>query len=332
MDIQHLYGGPRLNDPSYIDYYFCCNVEEDTTLQWRVNGTIIGGFVKGETGRVLANAQPSFSYSAILLSSNASSLQGKFSFDSVLTVSVKSSVSLEIVCLSNQGENSTTTNTGPRRQIEVVRSNDGTDILALQPLFTGGIVQTANRPMTYAFLCGVKRDILSWIYEGLQFGFRSNDSFSHSISILSADNTIATQAATIIAREPYNIISILFVTIDNATESLDMNITCSSGTYQAQLPIQALFSSSEDPSTNQAMLSTTTSNFSSLTATTDSNISGKLIKCYLIFSKITCLLCYWSGDGKREHPIHSYAFLKKKKKKKNYLLSKKNNLNNVMQM
>ena len=278
--VQHLYGGPRLNDPSYIDYYFCCNVEEDTTLQWRVNRTFIGGFREGDAGRVLANAQPGFSYSAILLSSNASSLQGKFSFDSVLTVSFNSYVSLEVVCFSGQ-ESSTANNIDPRRQVEVIRNNDAIEIVALQYLFEADIIKTANQPRTYAFLCGVNFKVQSWIFEGLPFGFSIRDSFSQRSSILSADRNTANPAATFIAREPYNIISILFVTIDNATESLDMNVTCTAGNYQAQIPILFVHSSPEDPATAtaNAMLTTRTSEVSSVAATnaaTDLNLSGKL--------------------------------------------------------
>ena len=276
--VQPLYGGPRLNDSSYMDYYFCCNVEEDTTLQWRVNGIFIGGFMEGETGRVLANSQPGFSYSAILLSSNASSQQGKFSFDSVLTVSCNSNVSLEIVCLSGK-ESSTASNIDPRRQVEVVRNNDATEIVALQHLFNADIIKTANQPRTYAFLCGVKLEVQSWIFEGLPFGFNIHDSFNQRRSILSADRNTANPAATFIAREPYDIISVLFVTIDNATESLDMNVTCTAGNYRAQIPILLLRSSPEDTATANAMLTTRTSEVSSVATTnaaTDLNLSGKL--------------------------------------------------------
>ena len=271
VEIQHLYGGPRLNDSSYIDYYISCNVVEDTTLQWKVNGTFIGGFREGETGYVLANSQPGFNYSAILLSSNASSKQGKFSFDSVLTVSFNSDVSLEVVCLSNRGSDSTTTiNTG-QNPVQVHENN-----VVLQLLFYRRIIRNIHVPetlMTYAFICGVDLEFQSWILDGLPFGFNIEDSFSQQRSHLSADHTIANQAATFIARNPYDIISILFVTIDtNATGSSDMNVTCAAGNSQVQLPILDLLVANE--------MLTTTMEVSSLTANTtatDLSVPGKSI-------------------------------------------------------
>ena len=272
VEIQHLHGGPRLNNPSYIDYYICCNVVEDTTLQWKVNGTFIGGFEEGETGDVLANSQPGFNYSAILLSSNASSLPGKFSFDSVLTLSFNSDVSLEVGCLSNRGSDSTTTiNTG-QNPVQV-RKN-----VVLQLLFHRRIIQNIHVPetlMTYAFICGVDRDFQSWILDGLPFGFNIEDSFSQRISHLSADHTIANQAATFIARNPYDIISILFVTIDtNATGSSDMNVTCEAGNSQAQLPIlDRLVANEMLTTTTEVLVSSLTAN----TTATDLSVSGKSI-------------------------------------------------------
>ena len=235
MNVQYVHGSYRLNNPLFVDYYFLCTTT-DTTLQWKVNGIFLGGFQEGETGRVLAGPRTNFNFSAVLLSSYETASEGPLRFMSILTISLNSEALLEVYCLNNV-VNDSTTNGDRSMDSDVVEAKDNdTVVVALQPLFCA----VENSSKTYVFMCGGKLDVQSWEFASQSFIFRSTDKIGEHLFTLSPDNTTANNLAFIFAHEPFIIISILFVRFDlNVSESLDMNISCIAGKYHAEIPIQA---------------------------------------------------------------------------------------------
>ena len=220
-------GVPRLNNDSFMDYYFTCGTVGQI-LQWRVNDVVfgfIGGETTGTTGTTIKRTASNLQYITTLLSSQ-SSQAGLFTFDSVLIVSTTTSINVIVVtCFNGVEFKSVTINDAATAQNEILNANSQN--VSLQYLFSATIV---NDSITYFYLCGVNDEIQQWQTNGLPYIFSNTDAIGRSRTVLSADQTVAAQQAILMAREPYSLIAILLL-----TSIPDVNVTCASSRFQGTL-------------------------------------------------------------------------------------------------
>ena len=194
VNVVYLRGVPRLNNLLYWDYYFRCNAT-GSILQWRVNGSDLGGFLTGEN-RTLSGTKSRFNYTATVLSSQPTTgVQSMF--DSVLIVSLLGMSSLDVTCRNGTSHNSTN-NAESRRDVENKNNTSSIylELLLTQPIFIGSI-----------FVCGVDDQVMIWQIKTDSYRFNISDRIGQSLK-----NQDDTQQAIVIGHEPYPIVSVLFVT------------------------------------------------------------------------------------------------------------------------
>ena len=215
VNVTYLRGVPRLSNTSYRDYYFVCNTV-GTTVIWEVNGTGLNGFQSGDFGQVLSGSRPSFNYTATLLSSKPTT-GGQFTFDSILILSVPGSSSLDVVC-SNGPSSNRTSNVDNGKGVE--NSNSKGSIFE-EYLLTEDIVGDKNS-RTSIFICGVQNMFMYWHTEtNIELGFSAFDSVGQERQNLEPGATTVMEQAIVIANEPYQIVSVFFVTATS-----DVTATC----------------------------------------------------------------------------------------------------------
>ena len=216
VNVTYLRGVPRLSNTAYWDYYFNCNTV-GTTLIWEVNGTGLGGFQSGEVGQASSGTRPSFTYIVTLLSSKPTT-GGQFTFDSILIVSVPGMSSLDVLC-SNGPSSNRTYNVDNGKGVE--NSNSMTSVF-LEYLLTDSVVGDETS-QTSIFICGVQNNLMYWRTgtSNGEFMFRERDNVGRESHNLEAGNTTVKQQAILIAKEPYRIVSVFFVTATS-----DVTVTC----------------------------------------------------------------------------------------------------------
>ena len=220
VNIVYLRGVPRLNNLSYWDYYFNCNTN-GWTLQWEVNGNALGGFITGEVARILSSTRSNFNYTATLLSSQPTT-GVQSTFDSVLIVSLLGRFSLNVTCSNGTFHNSTN-NAESRRDVE---NKSNTSSIYLELLLTQPIVIAINQS-TSIFVCGVDNHDMKWQVNTETYTFTVLDSIGKSFQ---KNDTIVKNQAILIAHEPYQVISVLFL-----TDTSDVSVRC--GHNQDFLPL-----------------------------------------------------------------------------------------------
>ena len=215
-NVMYLRGVPRLNDSSYWDYYFLCNTV-GASLLWEVNGTRFNRFESGEVGEALSGTLPSFTYTATLLSSKQLT-DGQFTFDSILIVSVPGSSSLDVVC-SNGPSSNRTSNMENGKGVE---NSNSTNSIFLEHLLTDNIVGD-KISQTSIFICGVWNPFMYW-HTGTStdvIGFFEFDNIGEERRNLEQGANTVDRLAVVIADEPYQIVSVLFV-----IHTANVTVTC----------------------------------------------------------------------------------------------------------
>ena len=198
VNVVYIRGVLRLNNTAYWDYYFGCNTI-GSILQWEVNENALGGFLTGNDDRILSGARSNFNYTATLLSSQPTTgLQS--TFDSVLIVSLLGTSSLDVTCRNGPSFNSTN-NAESRRDVE---NKTNTSSIYLELLLTQTIFTGIN---TRFFVCGVDNQVMIWQTNTDTYAFNISDRIGQSLK-----NQNDTQQAIVIAHEPFQIVSVLFVT------------------------------------------------------------------------------------------------------------------------
>ena len=197
VNVVYLRGVPRLSNIVYWDDYFHCNAT-GSILQWRVNGSDLGGFLIGDN-RNLSGTKSSFNYTATVLSSQPTTGL-EYVFDSVLIVSLLGRSSLDVTCRNGPSFKSTN-NAESRRDVE---NKTNTSSIYLELLLTQTIFTGIN---TRFFVCGVDNQVMIWQTNTDTYAFNISDRIGQSLK-----NQNDTQQAIVIANEPFQIVSVLFVT------------------------------------------------------------------------------------------------------------------------
>ena len=242
VDVLYLRGVPRLNNPSYWDYYFSCNAV-GTTLQWDVNNNTLGGFLGGNVAQILNGTTSNFSYIATLLSSKVT-LERQFTFDSVLIVSLQGIFNLNVVCRNGSSSDSTVSMDNGLGVEEKINSTS----VFLEYLLTQNIVGADDSRHTSIFICGVENQFMTWRINGVadaEFSFTAFDVIGQEWRSLQENDTAVKQQAIFISREPYRLVTALFV-IDTS----EVTVTCGYTQNEVQLT-----SKSENPTVPEASTS-----------------------------------------------------------------------------
>ena len=232
VNVVYLRGVPRLNNSTYWDYYYSCNTV-GLTLQWQVNGNPLGGFLTGEVARILSSTRSNFDYTATLLASQPTT-GGQSTFDSILIVSLLGRSSLDVECLNGPSFNSIN-NAESRRDVE---NKTNTSSIYLELLLTQPMVITMNY-FTSVFVCGVDNQLMIWQVNTDIYAFTIFDSIGQSWQ--KQNDIIVKEQAILFAREPYQLVSVLFV-----MDTSDISVRC--GCNQDSLELVST-TASEDPST-----------------------------------------------------------------------------------
>ena len=239
VEVQFLLDVQRFTNFSYIDNYFTCNVVGQT-LQWEVNQTRLGGFDVG-SARALTSSKSNFNYTTNLLSSQP--LNGQFSFASVLVVSISGTSTLDVVCRNEVVQNSTSNRVAPLIQTMNIRKH--VDSVYLHYILTKDIISSSTNLYTSIFICGVQNVFQTWQVERSPYGFDTSSKIGDDRLFLSQDTTVVNEQAILIARVPYQIVSILFITDISDV----VNVTCS-GDVEVMLSVNRLSISTESPTTS----------------------------------------------------------------------------------
>ena len=280
VEVRFLLDVQRFTIFPYIDNYFTCNVVGQT-LQWEVNQTRLGGFDVG-SARALTSSKSNFNYTSNLLSSQP--LNGQFSFASVLVVSISGTSTLDVVCRNEVVQNSTSNRVAPLIQTMNIRKH--TDSVYLHYILTKNIISSSTNLYTSIFICGVQNVFQTWQVERSPYGFDTSSKIGDDrLFFLSQDRTVVNEQAILIARVPYQIVSILFI-----TDTSDIvNVTCS-GDVQVMLSVNRLSTSTECPTM-------TTSLITEASIALSSDITGSPT-----FGKSTLLFGVFTDDISITHP------------------------------
>ena len=232
VEVHYITKRPHLNDSSFTDYYFACNVVGET-LQCEVNGFSLGGFVNTEVGLVRISERSQFNYSSFLITGLP--FESKYILDGVIVVSTTSQAELRVTCLSDLGNNSTDTTATPLVQTmgEVVAASSGN--VLLQHIFTSQIIRDANRSTTTnVFMCGTNSDFLTWeVNDGSPFGYSIHEMAGETLPPPSPDNEFVPELSFKSSSEVYTVTTLLIV-----SGSPHVSIRCSSGLDVTDIAIQ----------------------------------------------------------------------------------------------
>ena len=220
VDVEFLRGVPRLSDSSFWDYYFKCNAV-GRTLQWEVNNTMFNEFTGGQVPQVLSGMTSNFSYIATLLKSSSElNPEQHFTFDSVLIVSCRGNISLNVIC--SNGSSSDNAEVDNRKGVE--NKTNSTSVFLDYLLTQKNIVKTGDSKLTSIFICGVENQFVTWQINRNDFSdiaFIEADAVGHQREVLQKNDTTVKQQVIRIGQEPYMLVTALFV-IDNS----ELTITC----------------------------------------------------------------------------------------------------------
>ena len=205
VNVVYLKGVPRLNNSTYWDYYFSCNAN-GSTLQWVVNGNGLAVFSMGGVPQILTNRVSNFDYTTTLLSSQPTA-GGQSVFDSVIIVSLLGRSNLDVIC-GNGGLSSSSTNNSESIMDVESQTIDSVslELLLTRPLVSGSIYNTS------IFVSGVNNQFMNWqTYIDIST-LRSSDTIGQGQQYLQQSDTFVTQQGILIGREPYQIVSVFFIT------------------------------------------------------------------------------------------------------------------------
>ena len=268
VEVKYLKGVPRLNNPNYTDYYFCCNIV-GTALLWEVNESKLGEYTSGNISEVLFGQISNFNYTATLLSSTPKT-NGQFTFDSVLIVSLLGSSNLDVTCWNGLVARSSTRNIDNGFGVENMYYNSS---VAEDYVLTDNIVKADNVSQTSIFVCGVQNSLMYWRTSAGTIAFGSFDGIGEHRQILEQRAVTVKQQAIVIAHEPYQIVSVLFV-----TDTSEVTVTCGYSRNEVELtsrPI-SLTTPSEDTTVPETSSSTTSSKCVLLGSSNDTKLSDGL--------------------------------------------------------
>ena len=240
VNVTYLNGVPRLSNTSYWDYYFNCNTV-GVVLLWNVNGAGLGGFLSGDLGEAVAGTTPNFTYTAILLSLKQLT-DRQFTFDSILIVSLPGSSSLDVVC-SNGPSSNRTSNVDNGKGVE---NSNSTNSIFEEYLLTEDIVGDKTSQASI-FICGVKSSLMYWRAgtNSSELGFSEFDNVGQIRRNLEPGATIVKELAIVIAKEPYQIVSVLLV-----TDTSSVTATCGDN-QQNEVSLTSRYDSSSSVPTVQ---------------------------------------------------------------------------------
>ena len=214
-----------------------------------------------------------FDCTSNLLSSRP--LNGQFSFASVLVVSISGTSTLDVVCRNEVVQNSTSNRVAPLIQTMNIRKH--TDSVYLHYILTKDIISSSTNLYTSIFICGVQNVFQTWQVERSPYGFDTSSKIGDDRLFLSQDTTVVNEQAILIARVPYQIVSILFI-----TDTSDIvNVTCS-GDVQVMLSVNRLSTSTEFPTTTTSLITEASIALSS--DTTGSHTFGKSTLLFGVFT------------------------------------------------
>ena len=237
VNVMYLRGVPQLDNSSYYDYYFSCNTI-GLTLQWEVNGSPLGGYMGGAVGYVFSSSRSGYKYTATLLSSKW--ITGRqYTFDSVLIVSLLGSSNLNVTCRNGPSSFESVNNAEIKADVKNQVTDDS---VYLVYLLTLSIVST-NGYSTSIFVCGVKKQFMTWQTNTRNFEFTASDAIGHFEKNLEQNGTIVKEQAIRIAHGPY-LVSVLFI-----TSTSEGPVIC--GYNQTHL---SLTSSLEDTTTSDSII------------------------------------------------------------------------------
>lgn len=264
IEVQYLRGNSRSNGSTIKDYYFSCSAVGQT-LQWNVNRLGLGGFFTGSrAGDLLTSSRPNFTYSSTLLSKGALG-NSQVKFISVLLVTVRNQLHLDVACRTEAKQNITSNNAGLNNTSLLGERYDNLGFLQLV-LFNNNIVNT-NR-YTSIFICAVRGSRMMWRASD-EYSFQRRDVIGTSWQETFSDDghNVVKEQVILIAHEPLPFVSLLLVTnySGNAVEcGSDGNIS---------LHLSLISHSSQTSGTDSPMLSSSTT---SITPTVSSaEVSGR---------------------------------------------------------
>lgn len=256
-EIIFLKGVPRLHNANYTDYYFCCNVNGEF-LQWQYEDEPLSGFRIGEAGRAIVDVRTTFEYTATLLSSEP---DGELAnLDSVLVVSFRGNHpnNFSITCSGHLSSHTITA-----ESVSNVEFTDDQEQVVLDHVISQRIVNRMS--ITHIFLCGAKSLLQFISVNDPQIGFGEFDYIGKDRTVLTADSNTVSIQGILIARDPFQTTTLLFV-VDDA----DVHVACFYGQHQANLNASRLSIISTSP------LSPEINSTSPLTAATSSvTVSNK---------------------------------------------------------
>ena len=242
VQVTYLRGVPRLNNTAYWDYYFNGNITGNTLI-WEVNGAGLSGFLSTDgVGRVSVGTLPNFNYLATLLSNQE--MDGQFTLDSVLIVSVSSKTTLDVVC-SNGSSIASTSNIdstdGVIRNMSMESVSE--DSVFEEYLMTERIVGDEDK-QTSIFICGVQNTFMYWRggTNNIEIGFTQFDDIGLHRQYMQQGASTVEEEAILIAREPFQIVSVLFITGSS-------NVTVACGDPQTEVRISTFDSATMTDST-----------------------------------------------------------------------------------
>ena len=217
--IQIVYAA-KVNRFIYYDYYFTCSSEGSAQI-WRVNQESLGSFtISNRAGSLLKSSRDNFTYIATLASLTPR-MQDKYEFRSVMIVTTQRELNLEATCLTESMEDSVNNGNASFSSLRTMKNSVSAEHIALAAMDSNETV------ISNILLCGVNGSFLDWQVGGRNYRFDSNSQVGATFHIIK--NGTFEEQAILIAKEPYQFVSVLFITVP-----IDFEVYCisSEGNFQ----------------------------------------------------------------------------------------------------
>ena len=271
VGIDNLIQVNRFSNSSCIDYYFSCNTF-GPMIKWGLNEQTLAGFSLDEVGKTVRSMEQNFDYTATLLSSLRIPGQTHAMLTSILIVSFEKndSKNFNVTCSNGLIINHTSTTTNPVYVENFDNIQTMGDIIALKHVLSGKLIHNSSS-LTHILSCSTADRSLTWGINREGIFFHPNDRIGSYITD-TLDGITVFKQAILIARQPHETTSIIFITSDSK-----INVTC----YFSPHP-PAIFFSLEKSSD---LFSNTTSE-ALQTTTLDETKTSEFVASGMLYKKV----------------------------------------------
>ena len=196
----------RVDNSSYTDHYFSCNVV-GRFLIWLYNDITIRVFFPSDVGKAIVSSRSGVQFTTTLLASRIHESDISLTeLDSILVVSLEDVDLPFVITCNNEVESRVADST---TLIDGAIDSNKIEGIVFDHILSTTIVR--SRSDTHVFVCGSNSDLQFLEIAGPAIGFSQSDMVGQVRTVLSSDRSTVNVQGILIAQDPFNKITLLLV-------------------------------------------------------------------------------------------------------------------------